>query len=329
MTDLTRSYDHVLSSALRTVEIEQDAIAALARAVQQPSLCAGLTAAVRSIREAPGRVIVTGLGKSGIVARKIAATLTSTGTAAHFLHPTEASHGDLGVISADDVVLAISWSGETSELRDIIDYCRRFGVTLIVMTSDENSSAARAATICLTLPAVREACPYSLAPTSSTTIQTVLGDVLAVALVERSGFSRSDFHAVHPGGRLGYQLASVGQLMGTGDEMPIVSIETTIKQATIEMSLKRYGCTGVIDQTGALVGVFTDGDLRRCYGADHFDDAIGEHMTRHPIIVVPSMLASDALMLMNSEAVTTLFVCEDDHLRGILHIHDVVRVGAA
>lgn len=327
MTDLTRSYDHVILSALRTVKIEQDALAAFARALQQTSLCESLMAAIRSISEAPGRVIVTGLGKSGIVARKIAATLTSTGTAAHFLHPSEASHGDLGVISADDVVLAISWPGETVDLRDIIDYCQRFHVTLIVATSDEKSSAARAATICLTLPVVREACLHSLVPTSSTTVQAVLGDVLAVALVERSGFSRSDFHAVHPGGRLGYRLTTVGQLMGTGDEIPVVSTTTTIKHATIEMSRKRYGCTGIVDQAGVLVGVFTDGDLRRCFAANHFDDVISVHMTRDAIIVAPSMLASDALRLMNSEAVTALFVCENDQLLGIVHIHDVVRVG--
>ncbi|WP_335339067.1 KpsF/GutQ family sugar-phosphate isomerase [Sphingobium sp. MI1205] len=261
--------------------------------------------------------------------RKIAATLASTGTPSLYIHPGEASHGDLGMITPDDMILALSWSGETAELRDIITYCRRFGVKLAVMTARKNSTAGRAADICLPLPVVVEACPNQLAPTSSTTVQIVLGDALAVALVERRGFSASEFRIFHPGGKLGAQLLTVSDLMGREEQLPVVGLQATLTEATIEMSRKRYGSTAVIDDTGRLVGAFTDGDLRRSITSASLNDKIELHMTPNPLTVQPEMLASKALRIMNENAVSLLFVCENDRLVGALHLHDVLRASVA
>jgi arabinose-5-phosphate isomerase len=318
-----------LASALKTVRIEQEALNILAVALRDSDLRDTFTRAVTAIGLTTGRLIVTGMGKSGIIGRKIAATMTSTGTPALFLHPGEASHGDLGMIIPDDVVLALTWSGETTELGDIIAYCRRFGVKLIVVTSRADSTAARAADICLVLPHVDEACPNQLAPTSSTTVQAVLGDALAIALVEDRGFSKSDFLTFHPGGRLGAQLTIVEQLMGRGDEVPVVRLGATLMDATIEMSRKRYGSTAVIDEAGHLVGAFTDGDLRRSFASNHLHDDIEAHMTPCPLTVTPSMLSTEALRIMNDNAVTVLFVCEGRKLIGALHLHDLLRTGVA
>ncbi len=273
-----------------------------------------------------GRVIVSGMGKSGHIGRKIAATLRSTGTPALFLHPGEASHGDLGLITEKDVVFAITWSGETSELNDIFHYCNRFNVTLIVATAWPESTAAKAADICLTLPLVREACPNDLAPTSSTTLQLVLGDVLAVALIEARGFSPSDFRKFHPGGKLGSQLLSVDQVMGSGDAIPKVSAGATLSGATIEMSRKRYGATAVVHGE-RLVGVFTDGDLRRCIAVHDLQDRIGLHMSPNPVTVPSGTLCTDALRIMNDNAVSVVFVEDGGVLAGVVHIHDIVRAG--
>jgi len=329
-TTVARVFDDAeLLSALRTTRIEIDALQAFADALRQSSLRQSFPEAVTAIGDHSGRLIVTGMGKSGLIGRKIAATMTSTGTPSLFLHPGEASHGDLGMIGRDDIVLALSWSGETTELGDIIAYCRRFDVKLIVATSREDSTAARAADICLLLPQVREACPNELAPTSSTTVQVVLGDALAVALIERRGFTRSDFLTFHPGGRLGAQLITVAQLMGQGDDVPAVRTGSTLMDATIEMSRKRYGCTAIIDDEGRLVGAFTDGDLRRSFASKHLGDDIRNHMTPTPITVAPEMLTSEALRVMNDNAVSVLFVCDDEKLAGVIHLHDILRVGVA
>ncbi len=327
--EMSKIGEAALLSALNTVRIEQDALSTLALALRQPELRDAFLQAIAAIDATSGRLIVTGMGKSGIVARKIAATMTSTGTPSLYIHPGEASHGDLGMITPEDVVLALTWSGETTELGDIIAFCRRFGAKLIVVTSRADSSAGRAADICLALPQVREACPNQLAPTSSTTVQAVLGDALAVALIEERGFSRSDFLKFHPGGRLGAQLVTVGQLMGTNDEIPVVQADATLMDATVEMSRKRYGSTAVIDRAGNLIGAFTDGDLRRSFATNHLDEAISAHMTLNPLAVAPSMLSSDALRIMNDNAVSVLFVCEGKRLVGALHIHDVLRAGVA
>jgi arabinose-5-phosphate isomerase len=316
-------------SAIRTTRIEIEALQTFADALREPPLRESFLAAIATIGAQSGRLIVTGMGKSGIIARKIAATMRSTGTPSLFLHPSEASHGDLGMISREDIVLVLSWSGETTELRDIIAYCRRFDIKLIVATSREDSTAARAADICLVLPSVREACPNELAPTSSTTLQMVLGDALAVALIERRGFTRSDFLAFHPGGKLGAGLVTVAQLMAEGDEIPVVKTGTSLLDATIEMSRKRYGCTAVIDDAERLIGAFTDGDLRRAFTTRPLDDDIRGHMTPTPITVGPEMLASEALRVLNDNAVTVLFVCDGERLAGVLHLHDILRAGIA
>ena len=317
----------MMESARATIRIEREALAALEHALERPPLRAAFGRTFDAILAMRGRVIATGIGKSGLVARKIAATLMSTGTPAAYLHPGEANHGDLGMITADDVVFAITWSGETPELAEIVHHARRLKVTLIVATSNADSAAGRAADICLALPAVREACPHQLAPTASTTVQAALGDALAVALIDRRGFGIGDFHRLHPGGRLGARLATVEQLMGRGTAAPVIGQHATLMEATVEMSRKRYGCTAVVDDDGRLVGVFTDGDLRRSFAAGLIDAPVGEHMTPRPLSIAPRTLLSDALRIMNEHAVTTLFVCEGAVLLGIIHLHDVLRAG--
>lgn len=318
-----------LLSALRTTRIEMEALQAFADALRVDPLRDSFLETVAMLGTLRGRLIVTGMGKSGLVGRKIAATMASTGTPALFLHSSEASHGDLGMISMGDVVMALSWSGETTELGAIIAYCRRFGVKLIVATSNPESTAGRAADICLALPKVREACPNELAPTASTAVQAVLGDALAVALIEQRGFSRSDFFVFHPGGRLGAQLTTVAQLMAESSEVPMVRIGATLLDATMEMSRKRYGCTAVVDEHDRLVGVFTDGDLRRSFARERLGDNIRDHMTPTPITITPHTLSSDALRILNDNAVSVLFVCENDRLIGVIHLHDILRAGVA
>lgn len=315
------------ASALRTVRVEQQALATLCEALERPPLRDAFEAAVAAIANRAGRLIVTGIGKSGIMARKIAATMTSTGTPSLFLQPAEASHGDLGLITPGDVVLAVTWSGETTELGDVFAYCRRYENKLIAMTSNAASTAACAADIALILPAMREACPNQLAPTSSTTAQVVLGDALAIALLERRGFSRSDFLMFHPGGRLGARLATVEPLMGRDEAIPCVKAGATIMDAAVEMSRTRYGATAVVDDHRHLIGVFTDGDLRRSLAVGAADDAIDAHMTRQPVAVSPDTLASDALRIMNDNAINMVFVHEAGRLVGALHLHDVLRHG--
>lgn len=317
------------ASALKTLEIELQALKTLKGVLQTQRFGHSLDMAIDAMVQTKGRVIVSGMGKSGHIGRKIAATLRSTGTSSVFLHPGEASHGDLGVITQGDVVLAITWSGETAELRDIFDYCHRIGSKLIVATAHPESSAARAADICLELPQVREACPNDLAPTSSTTLQLVLGDVLAVALIEARGFTPSDFRVFHPGGRLGAQLSTVAHVMGTGSAIPKVTRHATLSGATLEMSRKRYGATAVVDDAERLIGVFTDGDLRRCIAVHDLNDAIGLHMSPDPVTVSPETLCSEALRILNENAVSVLFVIEGERLVGVVHMHDIVRAGIA
>ncbi|NIJ38684.1 arabinose-5-phosphate isomerase [Sphingopyxis panaciterrae] len=318
---------HYSASARKTIDIELQALEMLKAAVEDSELGQSIDAAIRAIASTRGRVVVTGMGKSGHIARKIAATMRSTGTSALYLHPGEASHGDLGVITESDIVLALTWSGETSELSDIFHYCNRYGVTLIVATSQPESTAAHAADICLMLPRAREACPHELAPTSSTTLQLVLGDALAVALIEARGFTPSDFRVFHPGGSLGAHLSTVAEVMGTGDAIPRVGREASLTNATIEMSRKRYGCTAVVDEQNILVGAFTDGDLRRCIAVHDLTDNIGLHMSPRPVSVTGDTLLSDALRYMNENAVSVLFVVDGERLVGIVHMHDIVRAG--
>lgn len=317
------------ASAMKTLDIEIQALETLKQALRAPEMALSVDRAIKVLAATQGRVIVTGMGKSGHIARKIAATMRSTGTTALYLHPGEASHGDLGVISKQDVVLAITWSGETAELGDILHYCNHYGVSLIVATSHAESTAGRAADICLVMPSVKEACPNELAPTSSTTLQLVLGDALAVALIEARGFTSSDFRVFHPGGKLGAQLTPVRDIMGTGEAIPRVDGTASLINATVEMSRKRYGCTAVVDANDKLIGAFTDGDLRRCIAAYDLNDNIGLHMSPNPLAVPPDTLVSEALRILNENAVSVLFVEEDGKLVGIVHMHDIVRTGVA
>lgn len=296
------------------------------------ALGAGFGQAVELLAGVTGRVVLSGMGKSGLVARKIAATLASTGTPALFVHPGEASHGDLGMVVAGDAVLALSNSGETAELADLVAHSRRFGLPLVAITARAGSTLARAADIALTLPAAAEACPMGLAPTTSTTMQMALGDALAVALLTRRGFTAADFHQIHPGGRLGTRLKRVRDLMHTGAAMPLAPPDTPMDRALLVMTEKRFGCLGVTDPSGRLIGIVTDGDLRRAMGPELLSRLVGELMTSAPRTIAADALAGEALHAMNAHErpVTALFVV-DAAVRplGILHIHDLLRAGVA
>jgi arabinose-5-phosphate isomerase len=296
------------------------------------SLGGSFARAVDLLAAATGRVVVSGMGKSGHVARKVAATLASTGTPALFVHPAEASHGDLGMIVPGDAVLALSNSGETVELADLVAHSRRFALPLVAITARADSALARAADVALTLPDAAEACPMGLAPTTSTTMQMALGDALAVALLTRRGFTEAEFHRFHPGGRLGTRLRRAGDLMHEGDAVPLAPPDTAMDRALLLMTEKRFGCLGVVDAAGRLVGIVTDGDLRRAMGPDLLSRRVGDIMTRSPRTIAPDALAAEALQVMNARErpITSLFVVDQGgRPLGILHIHDLLRVGVA
>ncbi|MEX2644039.1 MAG: KpsF/GutQ family sugar-phosphate isomerase [Acetobacterales bacterium] len=313
-----------IAAARRVIETE-------ARGLQEllASLDGSFTAALDKLASPEGRIVVTGMGKSGHVARKIAATLASTGSPAMFVHPGEASHGDLGMITPEDAVLALSNSGETAELTDLIVYTRRFGIPLVAMTRNAMGTLAAEADVALVLPESEEACPMGLAPTTSTTAMLALGDAIAVALLERKGFSPLKFHDFHPGGRLGRQLRRVRDLMHAGDEVPLVAPETVMSEVLIEMTAKRFGCVGVIDASRRLLGVITDGDLRRHMAPDLIAATAGTVMTADPTTLSPDALAAEALGLMNERSITNLFVVDGGQPVGIIHIHDCLREGVA
>lgn len=325
----TRRADPAVASAARTIAIEIDGLTALAAELQS-EMAAPFAKTVALLRNAKGRVIVTGIGKSGHVGQKIAATLASTGTPAFFVHPSEASHGDLGMIGKDDCVLAISWSGETVELTSIITYARRFDVPLVAITSRATSALGKAANVVLALPRVKEACPHGVAPTTSTTMQLTLGDALAMALLEARGFSAQDFKVLHPGGSLGAQLKFVTDVMHTGDALPLVRETLVMSEAIVVMSTKSFGCLGVTDAKGKLVGMITDGDLRRNMKPELFMQQAREIMTRDPQMLAPGTLASAALAEMNSKKRTQMFVVDRAKKPlGIVHVHDLLRMGVA
>ncbi len=317
-----------LASAFRTLETESDGLAALTAAMAD-GLGAPFTAAVETIRAARGRVIVTGMGKSGHVARKIAATLASTGTPAFFVHAADASHGDLGMITSDDVMLALSWSGETEELKDLINYSRRFRIALIAVTVNLESTLGKAADIVLVLPSAREACPHNLTPTTSSLMQLALGDALAIALLESRGFTAVDFGVFHPRGQLGAALKFVRDVMHPGDAVPLIARGVPMSEAIVEMSAKGFGCVAVIEATGKLAGVITDGDLRRHMRVDLLQATVDDVMTASPKTVRPDQLASEALQILNASKITALIVVEMDQPIGIVHFHDLLRAGVA
>jgi arabinose-5-phosphate isomerase len=279
------------------------------------------------IEKTSGRVIVTGMGKSGHIARKIAATLASTGQPAFFVHPAEASHGDLGMITPQDVVLALSNSGETPELSNLIQYASRFSIPLIAITSGKDSLLAQAASVILLLPNMREACPMGLAPTTSTTAMMALGDTLAITLLRQRGFSDQDFQTLHPGGKLGRKLLRVSDLMHKGEDMPVTREETIMSQVILIMTEKRLGCVGVLDNHGKLVGIITDGDLRRHMSPSLLSQTAKDIMTLDPKTISSKALAVEALAIMNESKITNLFVVDEVNPCGIVHVHDFLHTG--
>jgi arabinose-5-phosphate isomerase len=318
----------LIGSGLRTLEAEVGGLTALAAAMQN-GLGEAFISAVDIIRGTEGRVVVSGMGKSGHIGRKIAATLSSTGTPALFVHPAEASHGDLGMVAPSDVIMALSWSGETVELKSLIDYSRRFRIKLIAVTAERDSTLGQAADVALVLPQAREACPHNLAPTTSSLMQLALGDALAITLLESRGFTALDFRNLHPGGRLGAALTFIRDLMHTDAAMPLVKVGTRMSDAIVEMSAKGFGCVGITDADGRLVGIVTDGDLRRHMRPDLLEVEVDKVMTKGPITVRTDHLASEALEILSSLKKNALIVVDDAKPVGIVHLHDLLRAGVA
>jgi len=315
-----------LAAAGRVIDYAGEALRALGQALDGE-----FGRGIDLILAATGRVIVSGMGKSRLIGRKIAATLASTGTPAHFVHPAEASHGDLGELVPGDVLLMLSYRGETAELSDFVTYAKRFHIPLIAIAANPDSSLMQAADVKLVLPKSREACPMGLAPTTSTTVMLVLGDALAVALMERRGFSLDQYRVLHPGGSLGRALIRVADLMHTGSEVPLADEQASMQDVLIVMARCRFGCVGITDVSGDLAGIITDGDLSRHMSRDLLDKRAGEIMTRDPKIVTPGQLAAEALAFMNESKITRLFVLDvgtsSRRPLGIIHIHDCLRAG--
>ena len=312
--------------ARQTIDREIEALKAM-----ENSLDDTFGKALDILQNTKGRVIVTGMGKSGHIGRKIAATMASTGTPAFFLHPSEASHGDLGMITMDDVVLAISNSGESKELSDILTYCRRFSIPLIAITKNPDSSLGKNSDLILRLPPNQEACPLGLAPMSSTTATLVMGDILAAALMVRKGFTEQDFRLRHPGGKLGAILRHVSDIMHTGDELPLIGENAIMQDALITMSAKMLGCVGIVDNDGKLIGVITDGDLRRWMSPDLITEKVSKVMTRNPKTCSADILIAEAVNIMNNtgRGITNMFVVDNGKPIGIVHIHDCLRAGVS
>jgi len=315
-------------SALRTIDTGVAGLRSLRDALAN-GLSEPFARAVETIAAASGRVIVTGVGKSGHVGAKIAATLASTGTPASFVHATEANHGDLGMITDRDVVLALSWSGETQELAATIAYTRRFKVPLVALTSRADSALGTAADIVLALPRAQEACPHGLAPTTSTLLQMALGDALAITLLEARGFTAQDFRTFHPGGRLGASLLHARDIMHTGEKLPLATAGTLMRDAIVLITQKGFGVLGIVDEDGRLVGIITDGDLRRHLSSDFLDKTAEQVMTHDPRRIQGDLLLAAAMEFINRSSITSVFVVEDDRPVGILHLHDLLRHGVA
>jgi arabinose-5-phosphate isomerase len=317
-----------VASAGRTLGMEMQGLQDLDAALLGP-MSGPFQAAVALLKTVRGRLIVTGIGKSGHIGQKLAATFASTGTPAYFVHPSEASHGDLGMITREDAILAMSWSGETVELSNILTFAGRFSVPLIAITSRAGSALGRAATVVLELPRAAEACPHGLAPTTSTTMTLALGDCLAVALLEAKGFTAHDFKVFHPGGSLGAKLKFVADVMHTGDRLPLALETESMSQALVTMTAKALGCLGVVDARGHFIGIVTDGDLRRHMGRDLLTSTVGQIMSRKPKTIASTLLASAALEQINVSRITALFVVDQGKPVGVVHVHDLLRLGVA
>ena len=313
------------NSAKRTITMEIDTLQKLRDNLNGSAL----TEALDIMQGAKGRIIITGMGKSGHIGKKIAASLASTGTPSFFVHPAEASHGDLGMITEDDVVIAISNSGEAKELVDTLNYCKRFGISVIAITKNPDSTLARASSIVLLLPNNGEACPLGLAPTSSTTATLVLGDILTTGLIERKGFTKSDFNDRHPGGKLGSILKRVSDIMHTGNDMPVLNEVSDMQSVLLEMTSKRLGCVGFVDNEGKLTGMLTDGDLRRCLSAQILEKTAKELMTKNPKTITKDMMLSEVIKILNEKKITNIFAVEEGKPVGVIHIHDLLNIGVA
>ena len=315
-----------LKNAVETIDREIETLNILKNSFDE-----NLSRALDLLQNTKGRVIVTGMGKSGHIARKMAATFASTGTVSFFVHPGEASHGDLGMITNDDVVIAISYSGESKELSDILMYAKRYNIPLIAITRNPESALGKNSTLVLKLPDNGEACPLGLAPTSSTTATIVLGDVLAVDLMKRRGFSATDFRQRHPGGKLGAVLCKVSDIMHKGNELPLLKKDVSVQEALIIMSEKMLGCVGIVDDNGDLIGIITDGDLRRWMSPVLISEKVETVMTKNPKVISPDALIVDAVNMMNNtgRGITNLFVVEENKPIGLIHIHDCLKAGVA
>ncbi|WP_242508807.1 KpsF/GutQ family sugar-phosphate isomerase [Candidatus Finniella inopinata] len=320
------------SPTLSYLQIGKDVITAEADALHDlaKSLDRSFEQAITLMAKTQGRLIVSGIGKSGHIGRKITATFASTGQPALFVHPAEASHGDLGMIAKGDVLLLISYSGESKELTTIVDYCRRLSLPIISITGGEQSTLARFSSVSLVLPKVSEACPMGLAPTTSTTVTLALGDALAVALLRRRGFSKQQFHAFHPGGSLGQQLRRIADCMHQGAKIPLLHVSTLMDECLVKMTAHGFGCVGIVDDQEHLVGIITDGDLRRHMNPGLLTQTVDQIMTKNPLTISPDCLVVDALAIFEQKSITSLFVLDDTKtIVGIVHLHDCLRSHAA
>ncbi|APX68120.1 KpsF/GutQ family sugar-phosphate isomerase [Brucella sp. BO3] len=317
-----------ITSALRTIKTENAGLVALEEALNN-GLSGPFVEAVERIVASRGRLVVTGVGKSGHIGSKLAATFASTGTSAFFVHSGEANHGDLGMIGLEDVILAISWSGETVELKGIVNYSQRFRIPLIAITSRQDSALGRAADVVLLLPKATEACPHGLAPTTSTMMQLAIGDALAIALLEARGFTPSDFKTFHPGGSLGASLIHIRDIMHRGNRLPLVTTGTPMPDAMKVLAQKSFGCVVVTDDAGELAGIVTDGDISRNLSRNLSALAVDDIMTRSPRTIDQNMLASAALKTINENHIGALIVVEANRPIGLVHFHDLLRIGAA
>jgi arabinose-5-phosphate isomerase len=313
-----------LARARRVLKVEVDGLEAMALALDE-----SFARAVEALEKASGRIVVTGMGKSGHIAHKIAATLSSTGKPAMFIHPAEASHGDLGMVGETDAVLAFTNSGSTPELADIVAYTRRFKLPLVLVTSNAGGTLVEQADVTLVLPPVEEACAIGMAPTTSTTMMMALGDALAVVLMERVGFTADDFKLRHPGGQLGKRLLKVSDIMHAGAALPVARPDQLMSEILPEMTAKSLGCIGILNADGSLAGIVTDGDLRRHMGDDLLRRKVGDIMTVAPRTIRPTALASEAVSVMNELKITALFVADKGRAVGVIHIHDCLRAGVA
>lgn len=313
-----------LARARRVLKLEAEGLDALAATLDE-----SFVRAIEILEKVEGRIVVTGMGKSGHIAHKIAATLASTGKPAMFIHPGEASHGDLGMIGEKDGILAYTNSGGTPELADIVAYSRRFKLPLVLVTSNAAGEFVEQADVTLVLPPAEEACFIGMAPTTSTTLMMALGDAIAVVLMERVGFTVDDFKQRHPGGQLGKRLLKVSDLMHAGDSMPVARPDQSMAEVLPEMTAKSLGCVGIVGTDGKLAGIVTDGDLRRHMGDDLLRRRVGDIMTKNPRTIRPTALASEAVSVMNEMKITALFVAEKGRAVGLIHIHDCLRAGVA